>query len=110
MNYQGPLPQSRAEFENSDNAYVRSFDSFEHYRRCVVLAAQTLSMESAVDRRPHDLPSVGLSGALAIQKKVDGQEITSEQPQDGGGKIIDLMEALKASLARAAESSKASHA
>jgi DNA end-binding protein Ku len=36
----------------------------------------------------------------AIQKKVDGQEITSEQPKDAGGKIIDLMEALKASLAR----------
>lgn len=39
----------------------------------------------------------------AINKKVDGQEITSEPAQDGGGKIIDLMEALKASLARGAE-------
>ena len=38
----------------------------------------------------------------AIQKKVDGQEITAEPTQDGGGKIIDLMEALKASLARGA--------
>ena len=36
----------------------------------------------------------------AINKKVDGQEITSEAPQDGGGKIIDLMEALKASLSK----------
>jgi DNA end-binding protein Ku len=36
----------------------------------------------------------------AIQQKVDGQEITAEPTQDGGGKIIDLMEALKASLAR----------
>ena len=36
----------------------------------------------------------------AINKKVDGQEITSEPAQDGGGKIIDLMEALKQSLAR----------
>ena len=35
-----------------------------------------------------------------IQKKVEGQEITtSEAPGDSGGKIIDLMEALKASLA-----------
>ncbi|MGQ0764421.1 MAG: non-homologous end joining protein Ku [Gemmatimonadota bacterium] len=34
----------------------------------------------------------------AIQGKIEGQEITAEQPQDGGGKIIDLMEALKASL------------
>jgi DNA end-binding protein Ku len=37
----------------------------------------------------------------AIQKKVEGQEITAEPSQDGGGKIIDLMEALKASLAKA---------
>lgn len=37
----------------------------------------------------------------AIQKKVEGQEITAEPTQDGGGKIIDLMEALKASLAKA---------
>src|SRR5687767_15077373 len=36
-----------------------------------------------------------------IQRKVDGQDITAaEAPQDGGGKIIDLMEALKASLAK----------
>jgi len=35
-----------------------------------------------------------------IQRKVDGQDITSDAPvADGGGKIIDLMEALKASLA-----------
>jgi len=37
----------------------------------------------------------------AINKKVEGQEITAEPAQDGGGKIIDLMEALKASLAKA---------
>jgi len=36
----------------------------------------------------------------AIQRKVDGQDITAEAQPDGGGKIIDLMEALKASLAR----------
>jgi DNA end-binding protein Ku len=38
----------------------------------------------------------------AIQRKVDGQEITAEPSVDGGGKIIDLMEALKASLAKGA--------
>lgn len=38
----------------------------------------------------------------AIQRKVDGQEITAEPSADGGGKIIDLMEALKASLAKGA--------
>ncbi|MBX3146643.1 MAG: Ku protein [Gemmatimonadales bacterium] len=39
----------------------------------------------------------------AIQKKVEGHEITAEPAQDAGGKIIDLMEALKASLARGAD-------
>jgi DNA end-binding protein Ku len=35
-----------------------------------------------------------------IQRKIDGQDITSpDVTPDGGGKIIDLMEALKASLA-----------
>jgi DNA end-binding protein Ku len=35
-----------------------------------------------------------------IQKKIEGQDITQiEAPADTGGKIIDLMEALKASLA-----------
>jgi DNA end-binding protein Ku len=37
-----------------------------------------------------------------IQRKVEGQDITAEAaPETGGGKIIDLMEALKASLANA---------
>ena len=34
-----------------------------------------------------------------IQRKIDGQDITADVTPDGGGKIIDLMEALKASLA-----------
>jgi DNA end-binding protein Ku len=36
----------------------------------------------------------------AIQRKVDGQEITADTTPDGGGKILDLMEALKASIER----------
>jgi len=37
----------------------------------------------------------------AIQKKVEGQEISvAEAPVEGGGKVIDLMEALKESLAK----------
>lgn len=36
-----------------------------------------------------------------INQKVAGQEITTEAPADSSGKIIDLMEALKASLASA---------
>lgn len=35
-----------------------------------------------------------------IQRKVDGQDITADATPESGGKIIDLMEALKASLAR----------
>ncbi|HSE66252.1 MAG TPA: Ku protein [Gemmatimonadales bacterium] len=36
----------------------------------------------------------------AIQQKVDGQDIVSEEPQAQETKIIDLMEALKASLSK----------
>jgi DNA end-binding protein Ku len=36
----------------------------------------------------------------AIQRKVDGQDITADAAPETGGKILDLMEALKASLAR----------
>ena len=37
----------------------------------------------------------------AVQKKVEGQEITmTEAPQGGGAQVIDLMEALRASLER----------
>lgn len=36
----------------------------------------------------------------AIQSKVEGAEITAEPAEESGGKIIDLMEALKASLAK----------
>jgi DNA end-binding protein Ku len=40
-----------------------------------------------------------------IQKKVDGQDISIAPPEAGGGQIIDLMEALKASLAKKPEAS-----
>jgi DNA end-binding protein Ku len=43
----------------------------------------------------------------AIQQKVDGQEITAEPTAESGAKIIDLMEALKASLAKGGGSSGA---
>ena len=42
-----------------------------------------------------------------IQKKVDGQEISLVQPETGGGQIVDLMEALKASLGKKPEASRA---
>ena len=34
----------------------------------------------------------------AVQKKVEGQEITLAQAPEPGGQVIDLMEALRASL------------
>ena len=39
----------------------------------------------------------------AIQRKVEGQEITAQAPEEPRGQIIDLMEALKASLAKNAK-------
>jgi len=45
-----------------------------------------------------------------IQKKVDGQEISLAPPESGGGQIIDLMEALKASLAKKPEAAPAAGA
>ena len=46
----------------------------------------------------------------AIQAKVDGQEITSEPAEQAPTKIIDLMEALKASLAKGSGDEAASEA
>jgi len=42
-----------------------------------------------------------------IQKKVEGEDISIAPPETGGGQIIDLMEALKASLAKKPEAAPA---
>ena len=42
-----------------------------------------------------------------IQRKVDGQDITTDIAPDSGSKIIDLMDALKASLAATAQADSA---
>ena len=42
-----------------------------------------------------------------IQKKVEGQDISIAPPEAGGAQIIDLMEALKASLAKKPEAAAA---
>jgi DNA end-binding protein Ku len=42
-----------------------------------------------------------------IQKKVEGEDISIAPPAEGGGQIIDLMEALKASLAKKPETAPA---
>ena len=38
----------------------------------------------------------------AVQKKVEGQEVTLAEPHEGGAQVIDLMEALRASLEKRA--------
>jgi DNA end-binding protein Ku len=38
----------------------------------------------------------------AVQKKVEGQEITIAEAPEGGAQVIDLMEALRASLEKKA--------
>jgi len=43
-----------------------------------------------------------------IQKKVEGEDISIVPAEQGGGQIIDLMEALKASLSKKSASAKAS--
>src|SRR5262249_2815353 len=43
-----------------------------------------------------------------VQKKVDGQEITLTEAPEGGGQVIDLMEALRASLEKKAPAKAAS--
>ena len=45
-----------------------------------------------------------------IQKKVEGQDISIVPAETGGGQIIDLMEALKASLAKKPEAKAAPEA
>ena len=68
----------------------------------LTLAKQLIEQAATDDFQPEKYRDQVRGRVLeAIQKKVDGQEITAEPTQGGGGKIIDLMEALKASLARA---------
>jgi DNA end-binding protein Ku len=43
----------------------------------------------------------------AVQKKVEGQEITLAEAPEGGAQVIDLMEALRASLERKPARAKA---
>jgi DNA end-binding protein Ku len=64
------------------------------------LARQLIDQQSA-DRFDPTAYTDELRGRIeaAIQKKVEGQEISvSEIAPEGGGKVIDLMEALRASL------------
>ena len=67
------------------------------------LAQQLIEQQSseAFDPAPY-VDDVRGRIEAAIQKKVDGQEITMAEAPEGGGQVIDLMEALRASLERKA--------
>src|SRR5213594_685927 len=67
------------------------------------LAQQLIEQQSseAFDPAPY-VDDVRGRVEAAIQKKVDGQEITMAEAPEGGGQVIDLMEALRASLERKA--------
>jgi DNA end-binding protein Ku len=65
------------------------------------LAMQIIGQISTEDFNPHAFEDeVKKRYQEAIQRKVDGQEITAAAPEAPRGQIIDLMEALKASLAK----------
>jgi DNA end-binding protein Ku len=67
----------------------------------LTLAKQLIEQTSTDKFEPEKYKDVVRERMLGeINKKVEGQEITmSEKPSESSGKIIDLMEALKASLA-----------
>jgi DNA end-binding protein Ku len=67
----------------------------------LTLAKQLIAQTATEEFHPEKYRDTVRERVLeAINRKVAGQEITAEPSQDGGGKIIDLMEALKASLAK----------
>ncbi len=67
----------------------------------LALARQLIDQTASDEFRPQAYSDQVRGRVLeAIQQKVEGHEITAEPAEETGGKIIDLMEALKASLAR----------
>jgi DNA end-binding protein Ku len=67
----------------------------------LVLARQLIEQGSVDEFRPEAYRDQVRERVLeAIQRKVDGQEITAEPSEGPQAKIIDLMDALKASLAK----------
>ncbi len=67
------------------------------------LAQQLIEQQSseAFDPAPY-VDDVRARIETAVQKKVEGQEITMAEAPEGGAQVIDLMEALRASLERKA--------
>jgi DNA end-binding protein Ku len=73
----------------------------------LALAKQLIEQATNDTFEPHKFKDTVRGRVLeAIQKKVEGQDITSDVVVDGGGKIIDLMDALKQSLAKAPKAEK----
>lgn len=67
----------------------------------LALARQLIEQAAVDEFRPENFRDTVRDRVLeAIQQKVDGQEITSEPAEAPQTKIIDLMDALKASLAK----------
>jgi DNA end-binding protein Ku len=67
----------------------------------LTLAKQLIEQSASDAFQPENYKDQVRSRVLeAIQQKVDGQEITAEPAPEQGAKIIDLMEALKASLSK----------
>jgi len=67
----------------------------------LALAKQLIEQSSTEEFHPEEYKDTVRGRVLeAIQQKVDGQDITEEPAEAPKAKIIDLMEALKASLAR----------
>ena len=65
------------------------------------LAQQLIEQQSNEDFDPSQYTDeVRARIEAAVQKKVDGQEITMADAPEGGAQVIDLMEALRASLER----------
>jgi DNA end-binding protein Ku len=66
----------------------------------LALAKQLIDQTSTDSFEPQKYKDTVRERVLeTIQRKIDGQDITADVAPDSGGKIIDLMEALKASLA-----------
>ena len=67
----------------------------------LALAKQLIEQATTEEFKPQNYHDQVRERVLAaIQQKVDGQDITAEAAPETGAKIIDLMEALKASLAK----------
>jgi DNA end-binding protein Ku len=70
----------------------------------LTLAKQLIEQSAGDEFHPEQYKdTVRVRVLEAIQRKVEGQDITEEPAEAPSAKIIDLMEALKASLARGGE-------